>query len=453
MTTITSEQVLALAPDAASAKAGAALATPRKWAGTGRDETGVIVWGACQGSGAKPYQVQVDLGAPAFHCSCPSRKFPCKHALGVLLLLVAMPDHVPTSAVPPWVREWLDSREQRAEKKAARQETRSHTSEGPVDVEAQQRRAAAREEKVARGVGELALWLRDIIRAGLAIAHSRPAAFCDEMAARLVDAQAPGAARLVRQLGASRTSGEGWHARMLLQLSRLHLLAESYQRLDTLPTELQATVRARMGFTTSDAELTRGPTVGDRWIVIGQVVLDDETLRARRTWLMGVASGRIALLLHFAHAKVPFADALPPVGGELTGELAFFPGDVYRATIRSRDDSAYSAATTVLSAAARHLRDATAPFATALARDPWTEQVPLVVHDVVPTVADGRWLVRDGAGDVIPVSPRFQSPWLLLALSGGNPVFVSGEWNGDDLLPLAVGVDGRLVPLDAPVRP
>ncbi|OMI32995.1 hypothetical protein SPAR_43686, partial [Streptomyces sparsogenes DSM 40356] len=80
----TAEQVLALAPDAASRKAGSKLATPGPWSGAGAHGGGV--WGLCAGSGGKPYQTVVDLDGPAYRCSCPSRKFPCKHALGLLLL-------------------------------------------------------------------------------------------------------------------------------------------------------------------------------------------------------------------------------------------------------------------------------------------------------------------------------------------------------------------------------
>jgi SWIM zinc finger len=43
------------------------------------------VWGLCAGSGKRPYQTVVDLTGPAYKCSCPSRKFPCKHALALLL--------------------------------------------------------------------------------------------------------------------------------------------------------------------------------------------------------------------------------------------------------------------------------------------------------------------------------------------------------------------------------
>src|SRR3954469_21788667 len=75
-----------VAPDAASLAAARRLAAPGPWSDTGSTDT--LVWGKCQGSGKDPYQVSVDLTGPAYRCSCPSRKFPCKHALALLLLWV-----------------------------------------------------------------------------------------------------------------------------------------------------------------------------------------------------------------------------------------------------------------------------------------------------------------------------------------------------------------------------
>ncbi|WP_343979461.1 SWIM zinc finger family protein, partial [Streptosporangium amethystogenes] len=101
------DQVLALAPDASSQKAAGTISSPRKWSGTG--VTADAVWGECAGSGSKPYRACVDLSEPAYRCTCPSRKFPCKHALGLLLLWSA--DGVPAAEeVADWVGEWLDGR-------------------------------------------------------------------------------------------------------------------------------------------------------------------------------------------------------------------------------------------------------------------------------------------------------------------------------------------------------
>ncbi|WP_262379402.1 SWIM zinc finger domain-containing protein [Nonomuraea sp. PA05] len=114
------DQVLALAPDTSSQKAAQGVAAAGKW--SLRGTTGTVLYGECKGSGAKPYLAAVDLSEPAYRCSCPSRKFPCKHALGLLLLWSA--DGVPVAGdvLPQWVAEWLDGRAERAAKSAARLE-------------------------------------------------------------------------------------------------------------------------------------------------------------------------------------------------------------------------------------------------------------------------------------------------------------------------------------------
>src|SRR5437868_12831162 len=116
----TTERILSLAPDASSAKSGRDLAVPRQWSSLGR--TDQAAWGECQGSGAKPYQTRIDLGEPAFSCTCPSRKFPCKHSLGLFLLLVQQPAGFKDGPPPGWVADWLTAREAKAEKKAKKAE-------------------------------------------------------------------------------------------------------------------------------------------------------------------------------------------------------------------------------------------------------------------------------------------------------------------------------------------
>src|SRR4029078_6015240 len=108
------EQIIALAPDAASAKAGPSLATASKWQNVGQDER--AVWGEGQGSGATPYQTVIDLSEPAFKCSCRSRRFPCKHALGLFLLIANQPaGGNPT--VPAWAAEWLGKRDEQTQRR------------------------------------------------------------------------------------------------------------------------------------------------------------------------------------------------------------------------------------------------------------------------------------------------------------------------------------------------
>ena len=163
---LTSDQVVALAPDTASAKAGRGLVRTAKWPTLGQSAD--AVWGECQGSGSKPYQVSVDLDGLAFKCTCPSRKFPCKHGLGLLLLAVEQPDAVKIGDPPPWTAHWLATRRDKAEKKTAAAANKAESPDSPADAEAAAKRAAKRLAKMREGGAELGLWLVDQVRHGLA---------------------------------------------------------------------------------------------------------------------------------------------------------------------------------------------------------------------------------------------------------------------------------------------
>ena len=225
---MTPEQALALAPDPASAKAGRELAVLRKWQAPGRMGD-TVIWGEMQGSGKLPYRTVVDLGAPAFNCSCPSRKFPCKHGLALLLLHVENGAGFGVADAPPeWAAKWLEGRNQRAEKKAVQAEARKNEEADPAAAE---KRAAQRSRRVADGLASLELWLLDLARNGIGHAQAQPAEFWLQQSRRLIDAQAPGVATMVASLGEAAASGNGWQSRLLGGIGRLQLLIDGHRRL------------------------------------------------------------------------------------------------------------------------------------------------------------------------------------------------------------------------------
>jgi SWIM zinc finger len=436
----TAEQILALAPDAGSVKAGKGLATPRPWSALGQD--GQAAWGECQGSGASPYRTTIDLSEPAFHCTCPSRKFPCKHALGLFLLLESQPSLFTQKAPPAWATEWLASRAQRAQQRAEKAEraTPERADRGPADPAAQGRRAAERQAKVTAGLEELALWLRDRVRRGLAALQGEPYSAWENPAARLVDAQAPGLARQLREMASIPASGDGWQERLLARFGALHLLVEGFRRLETLPPETQADIRALIGWTQSQEELLAEPGVRDRWAVLGQRVEVEDRLRVQRTWLWGQQSGRAALILTAAHVSQPLETSLLP-GTWLEADLVFYPSAApLRALVKTRHAPPAPLDTMPGYPSAAAAAEA---YAAALARHPWMESFPTALPSVLPAGPEGGWVVRDDAGARLPLSPRFERGWQLLALSGGHPLGLFGEWDGDYLLPLGAWADGR----------
>jgi len=433
------EQILALSPDAASAKAGQALATARKWLRLGADEQ--TAWGLCQGSGKDPYQTQIDLTGPAFRCSCPSRKFPCKHGLGLFLTLATQPAEFKEKRPPDWVVEWVASRAKHADQRVEKR-TKAEAGEKIVDEAAQARRAAGREAKVTAGLQELDLWLRDIVRGGLVAVQSQPPKFWERTAARLVDAQAPGVARLAREMAGVAASGEGWEKRLLERMGRLYLLIEGFKRVNDLPPATQADIRASIGWTQNQEDLSREAGLRDRWLVLGQRVEEENRLRAQRVWLWGERSGRAALILHFAHAQQPL-DTSFVTGSMIDAELVFFPGAYpLRAIVKQRYGA--GAAPNRISGYLK-IADAREAFAGAMAASPWLEIFPAPLLNVTPLCRGDSWFVRDADGGVLKIAPRFEFGWTMLALSGGHQIDVFGEWDGDHLWPLSAFADGRFV--------
>lgn len=428
----TAEQIIALAPDQSSVKSGQELAQPKKWVTRGAGDE--VIWGECQGSGKNPYQTEIDLNEPAFKCSCPSRKFPCKHALGLFLAFAASPDTFATGAAPAWVSEWLAARTQRAE-------TKTKPVEKNADPEAQAKRAAKREEHVQAGLQELTLWLHDIARNGLANAQCQSYAYWDGIAARMVDAQAPGIARLLRQMPGIVTTGEARYERTLARLAQLHLLIEGFRRLETLPAGLQDEIRAQIGWTVKQEDLLSADGVRDRWLVIGRRVDEEDRLRVLRTWLIGTTSGRPALLLTFAAAGQVLDTSLPP-GVVLDAELVFFPGNLQlRALIKERHNLLPAECVTPGFPTIDALF---AGYSTALAQNPWLESYPAILSEVVCYPRDERWVIRDQQHAAIPLHARCTWQWDLLAISGGRPCCLLGEWDGNAFLPLSCWTEGRM---------
>ncbi|MFF7773508.1 SWIM zinc finger family protein [Streptomyces tanashiensis] len=439
----TAEQVLALAPDEASRRAGSELGTAGSWSETGCDEG--AVWGLCKGGGSTPYRTVVDTTGPAYSCGCPSRKSPCKHALGLLLLRAADGIAAEDSPAPDWAARWIAGRRGRAE--SADRRTGDATPGATADPEAARRRAERRAARITSGARELEQRLADLLRGGLASAGQAGYGLWEETAARMVDAQAPGLAGRVRELGAIPGSGPGWPVRLLEECALTHLLDRAWLSADRLPARFATTVRTRVGLTAPAG----GVPVRDHWLVLAQYDAADARLTTRRIWLHGTTTGRTALLLSFGAAGRAPLLALP-VGALLDGELTPHTGS---GQVRAEPGERFVPVSgPVAPPAGGPVGAALDAYGRALGEDPWLDAWPVTLSGVVPARAEYGWQLADADGrEALPLTPAAQSRpglWRLVALSGGAPVTVFGECGHRGFTPLAAWspeTPGETVPL------
>lgn len=407
--TLSEDQILALAPDEASKKAGLGLANMTKWVSKGANE--LAIWGECQGSGSKPYQAQIDLSHIAFKCSCPSRKFPCKHGLALFLLYARQTPAFSNDKAPAWVTEWLEKRAEKQEKKAAKEET-------PVDEAAQAKRQLARHDKVMNGIAELQLWIKDIVRNGIISMPDKGFPWFENVAKRMVDAQAPGLANMVRQLGETNFFAENWQQPFLEQLLKLYIVTEGYQQHHSGATPFLQDLRSWIGFTINQDELKEQTGITDTWLVLAKQSNEVDNVTTEKYWLYGLEQKKYALVLQFTVRGQGSQLSLTP-GLYIQAELVFFPSvNPMRALIKRQLNTQISNIPKGYSG----WEEVTAAQTEMFSRFPVQGERPFIVEQLTAVPYNNQWWLRDQASRMMPIRNAEKNIWHILAISGGQPL-------------------------------
>jgi hypothetical protein len=157
---LTESDVLRLAPDNESVAAARGLLRKKSFRNLGVSADQTFLLGDCQGSGKDPYHTSIDLidpSAPTFRCSCPSRKFPCKHGLGLALSYL---DNASGFAAREPAEDLLSKREKKAAR-AVKAATEPAAPKKP-NIAALAKKAAAQKD----GLDLLEKLLTDLVSAG-----------------------------------------------------------------------------------------------------------------------------------------------------------------------------------------------------------------------------------------------------------------------------------------------
>lgn len=430
----TEDQILALAPDEASKKAGKDLSTPSKWVNKGMNEQ--AIWGECQGSGSKPYQTQVDIVSLAFKCSCPSRKFPCKHGLGLLLFNARQNAAFTDTTAPAWVAEWLAKRTEKVEKKAEQVNK-------PVDEEAQAKRLQAREQLVEEGISELLLWLKDIVRKGIIHIPQNGSAAFDNMAKRMIDAKAPGIANMVKLLGRTNFYKDGWESQFLQQVTQIYLAIAAFKNRNEPKRLYDADIKTQIGFTQNQEALKEQIGIEDHWLVLGKQTTEDDNVTTERNWLYGTTSKQYALVLQFSVRGQGITFTLTP-GICVQAELVFFPSIVpLRAIIKKQIASNHVA----LPIGLANWQEITVLLASQKAQLPFTTTSPLIVQQLTPVCINNQWFLQDALQSIMPIHQAENVIWKLLAISGGQGLQMAVLAQQQSFLPIGVWENDNYISL------
>lgn len=410
----TTEQILGLAPDQLTLRAGHGLAEPQKWIALHRADD--IVWGIFPNGRNKTGEAAVYLPTFSFTCTCNSRKAPCRHSLALLQI---WQQHAPKFTNQP-PNHSLFAWSKREQIRQQRPNGRSHPASNLAQLKT--------------GLDALELWLLDMVRHGLARLPDRPKAYWDTMAHRLVDAQALTLAQTVRRLAQLPNAQPDWPEQMLQEIGRLYLIIQGFRQLEQLPATVQADLQTAVGWLPTSTE---NRAIHDSWLVLGRQQEPGGSHTRHITWLWGQQTQIMAQLIDLNRSAVPEGSWLP-TSTVWQGALQFLPSGWPQIAIRHGQLQE----TAVPINAPTHfdtIRAATQAYGRSLAVNPWLEQFPMLLQNVQPQPTESGWQLADPTGTWLPLPEKFSYGWHLLALAGGHfSLTIFGVWNGRFFQPLSV---------------
>lgn len=398
--------------------AGQKLAGAAGWSGTGATQT--LVWGDFQGSGRTPYRVQVNLVGPTYKCSCPSRQFPCKHVVGLVLR---------------WCGGSVDAS---SEAPAGVVAAPAAPAAPKAPREVSEKAIAAREHSVSEGLEQLQRWIDDQIRNGVAGISADPyAGWSEPIAKRMVDAKAPGLARWLRSLP-GHLAHDDWPRLIIEDLGLIRLLIDAYRTIDALSVETAAAVRRHIGFTVPRAEVLAADPVNDTWQVLGYAETLEDRYTTRRMWLSGTATGLLVNVQSTAPSGASFDNRLTP-GREFTGSVYPYPGGPSSFRVAIPDGDVPTDLIGQLAVAGTRIESALAGRARALTVDPWLLRYPAIVaaRPVELSRPKRRYLV-DASDNALPAICDDARWARLQAGSGGRLLPLLTEITTDGIDPLSM---------------
>lgn len=452
--TLTRSAIEAMAPDQSALSAASTLLRPAKW--PVRAQSGALIWGECQGSGANPYRVIADTADIGSKCTCPSRKFPCKHALALMWMYVDDAAVFQPGEVPAWVQDWMGRRRKGADAPTptpAKPKSMALAQEETVKIldpaaEARKHAVAAKRAQDTRnsvraGLEDLETWLSDQLRSGLIAFVNEPGERCRRIAARLVDAKASALAGRIDEMP-----------------SRL-LFLPTEERVDAAITEfgkLVFLIRAWRA-TPDDPELRREVVISETreevlsnsdalhisatWEVLGErVSTRRDGLISQATWLLNLNEHeqRFALLLDFFPASAGKRGAAFIAGDRFQAELVFYPSRApLRAVIASRSDALGEHAWPAPPS------DPLAAYAALKLEAPWRIEAPLLLpQGRIAAEASGRawWKASSGA----PLQLRTAPPTLAF---GADINKAAALWDGARLSMISAQSNWGRIDFDA----
>ena len=298
------------------------------------------------------------------------------------------------------------------------------------------------------GITQLDQWLTDILQVGL-LKIDFDYSF-DQIISRMVDAKLGGIANRLSRIKTLDPANSDWLDMVTQELSLVFALSWDLKKLEHLPQKRQLALLGYAGLNFRKTNVAQLPGVSDAWLLLGQHQRQEDNLTRRTCWFFGRQTHRSALVLDFAFGRQRFENTYR-LGQHYRGRMHYYPALLpMRALLADATPARFGVQSLP---GFDDLSRYVTKFTKALCTDPWLSKFPANFNNVTIQQIEQRFFVVDSSARSILISNNAETSWRLLALAGGLPITLFGEYDGRTLHVFSLLMDDRVVSIDTNQSP
>ena len=396
-----------------------------------------VIWGTCTVFEQQHYKVRVHLISGHYQCNCLSKKL-CKHIIAIVLLHLKSSALFKHQILPDSLHKWklTPDNTYKNNNRAALNQINNHNKIQQNKLKRWQKRL----DLMASGIDTLDIWLSDIVRQGLANVPLEQTSFWDFIASKMMDAKLPAISTYLKETAVLIQHQNDWTELVIKRIGKLYAWISSFNNREKLSVDVQENLYRSLGkIIQKKVVIEQNFVQNDHWLVVG--IHQGETIDKqlfRRTWLFGMKSLKMALIEDYSYYKSPF-EFQYSLGSVISSNVYYYDKLPQQRALVEHPKQINASALINWKGYA-NFDQALEAFHHHIIKNPWVNIFPMILDNIAPFLNNQHEIQgKDSENHLIQLHNLSEdSKWQLLAISGGGPICLMGEWDGYKFQPLAI---------------
>ena len=258
----------------------------------------------------------------------------------------------------------------------------------------------------------------------------------EQSAAKFKDAKLSRISNRIREIGEIVHSKTDWILEVANRIGELWLLLKAFYKIDSFEKDFQEEILNNLGRIIKKSELIEtGKSQFDKWLVLSIKEEDAlDNLLERRVWILGLHSKKLLLIHDFSFvANLDFEENYK-LSEIFEAKVYYYPA-AYIQRVMLTEKNTLEPGLNINTDDYTTFDQMLKEYSNALVLNPWLRFFPVIISEcrIIIDEKEHFYLI-DQQNEMIPLNKNSsRSLWVLLSISGGKTITVTGEWDSSNL--------------------